>query len=124
MLILFGSDGNDLESMIAKRFGHANYFIFYDTKTNSFEAFENIDIENKHENLQEFVNKGVEAFIVGNIGPHAFEIVNTPISKVYLARKMTVREALDRYLKGELKLLTEPTVKHSINHSKSKQKHH
>ena len=117
MLILIGSDGNKLESPIAKRFGHADYFILYNTETKSFEAIENVDEGHNHENLQQFLDKGVEAFIVGNIGPHAFELVNTPKSKVYLARKMSVQEAVEKFFKGELKKLTEPTAKHSIGHA-------
>lgn len=124
MLILLGSDGNYLESPIAKRFGHADYFIVFNTEPKSFEAFENIDEEHNHENLQEFLDKGVEAFIVGNIGPHAFEIINTSKSKVYLARTMTVQEAINKFLKGELKQLTEPTAKKSIGHGKDEEHHH
>ena len=116
MLILLGSDGNNLESLIAKRFGHAEYFILYNTNSTTFEAFENLDEGHNHDNLKEFLNKRVEAFIVGNIGPHAFEIINTPKSKVYLARKMSVQESIDKYQKGELKQLTEPTAKQSIGH--------
>lgn len=124
MLILIGSDGNKLDSPIAKRFGHAGYFILYNTETKSFEAFENIDEGHNHENLQQFLEKGVEAFIVGNIGPHAFELVNTPKSKVYLARKMSVQEAINKFLNNELKMLTEPTAKKSIGHGHNDEHEH
>lgn len=124
MLIQIGSDGNKLESLIAKRFGHADYFIVYNTDTKSFEAFENIDEGHNHENLQQFLEKGVKAFIVGNIGPHAFHLINTPNSKVYLARKISVQEAINKFLKGELELLTEPTAKKSIGHRKDEESHH
>jgi predicted Fe-Mo cluster-binding NifX family protein len=117
MLILIGSDGDSLESAIAKRFGHANYFILYNTEKKSFEAFENKAEEHNHENLQGFLDKGVEAFIVGNIGPHAFEIINTPKSKVYLDRKISVSKSINKFLKGELEYLTEPTAKKSIGHN-------
>ncbi|MEJ5351386.1 MAG: NifB/NifX family molybdenum-iron cluster-binding protein [Melioribacteraceae bacterium] len=121
MLILIGADSNNLSSLVAKRFGHANYYILYNTETKSFDAIENIEEGHHHENLQEFLNKGVKAFIVGNIGPHAFEIINTPESKVYLARKMSVQEAIDKFLRGELLQLNEPTAKRSIGHG---HKHH
>jgi len=116
MLILLGSDGNNLESSIAKRFGHANYYIMFNTETETFVAFENRDEGHNHDNLKDFLNKRVEAFIVGNIGPQAFEVINTPKSKVYLARKMSVKEAVDKLIKGELIHLTEPTAKQSIEH--------
>jgi len=121
MLILIGADSDNLTSPVAKRFGHANYYIVYNTETKYFEAVENIKGRHHHENLLEFLKKGVETFIAGNIGPHAFEIINTEKSKVYLARKMSVQEAIDKFLKGELLQLNEPTVKKSIGHGN---KHH
>ncbi|MHB8871542.1 MAG: NifB/NifX family molybdenum-iron cluster-binding protein [Candidatus Doudnabacteria bacterium] len=124
MKIIIGSDGNNLESPTAKRFGHAKYFILYSTETKIFEAFENIEKEHNHKNLVDYLDKGVEAFIVGNIGPHAFEIINTPKSKVYLARKMFVREAVEKFINGELKQLNEPTAKKSIGHNGEDGYHH
>ena len=116
MFLLIGADDNKLESSVAKRFGHAGYYLMYNTETNSFETYENIDVDHNHQSIREFLDKGVEAFIVGNVGPHAFGIINTPKSKVYLARKMSVKEAVEKFFKGELKQLDEPTVNKSIGH--------
>ena len=116
MLVLIGADGNNLESQIAKKFGHAEYYLLYDTENQKLEAFENIEEGHNHNNLQSFLDNGVEAFIVGNIGPHAFEIINTPKSKVFLARKMSGQEAVDKLLNDELQQLSEPTAKRSIGH--------
>lgn len=116
MLILLGSDGNNLESPIAKRFGHANYYILFNSEYQSFDVFKNNEEEHDHNNLRNFLEKGVEAFIVGNIGPYAFEIINTQNSKVHLARKMLVKEAIEKFIKGELLQLSEPTAKTSIEH--------
>jgi len=124
MLVLIGSDGNSLESAIAKRFGHANYFILFNTEKKSFEAIENIAEEHNHDNLQTFLDNGVEAFIVGNIGPHAFEIINTPKSKIYLARKTSVSESIKKFLKKELEPLTKPTVNKSIDHKNDHEHKH
>ena len=123
MLLLLGTDGNNLDSQIAKRFGHANYYLLYNTESKNLEAFENIHEGHNHDNLQNFLDNGVEAFIVGNIGPHAFEIINTPKSKVYLARKMSGQEAVDKLLKGELQQLSEPTAKRSIGHGDHEHHH-
>jgi len=120
MLILIGSDGKDLTSKVSMKFGHSNYFLIYNTETEKFYAYENKDHDDKHQNLKSFIEKRVEAVIVGNIGPHAFKTVNTPNSKVYLARKMYVGEAIEKFLKVELPQLTEPTVKKSIGHGRFK----
>lgn len=114
MLILISSDSNNLDSPVAKRFGHANYYILYNTETKTYEVFENTEHGHHHENLQKYLDMGVEIFLVGNIGPHAFEMINTTKSKVYLARKMSVKEAIEKFLNGELQQLYEPTAKLSI----------
>ena len=105
-----------MQSHVTKRFGHANYFILFDTETKRADAYENTEEGHIHENFQQFLEKGVQAFIVGNIGPHAFEILNISGSKIYLARKMVIQEAVDKFIKGELKELNEPTAKRSIGH--------
>lgn len=124
MLILIGSEGKDLNSKVSMRFGHSSYFLIYDTETRSLETYENAGHSEKHEELRKLIEKGVEAVIVGNIGPHAFEAVNTPKSKVYLARKITVNEAIEKLLKGELQQLHEPTAKKSIGHGREWMHHH
>jgi len=123
MLILLGSDGRNLESPIAKRFGHANYYVIFNTETETFNANANNDEGHNHENLRVFLNNGIEAFIVGNIGPFAFDIINTPKTKVYLARKMIVKEAIENFLKGDLIQLSEPTSKISIEHGHHSHRH-
>ena len=60
MLILIGSDGNNLNSSIAKRFGHANHYILFNSESQSFDVFENNDEGHNHENLRHFLNKGVD----------------------------------------------------------------
>lgn len=37
--IIIGSDRDNLESPIAKRFGHANYYLMYNTETKNLEVF-------------------------------------------------------------------------------------
>ncbi len=117
MLIAIGSDGNVLESQISKRFGHSNYFILYDTNSQTFDVFKNDDNRvHNHENLIDLINNGAEVFIVGNIGPHAFELIKSFNKKIFLARKMTIENAIKSFLNGELTELFEPTVKKSIGH--------
>lgn len=116
MLIAIGSDGNELTSTVAKRFGHAAHYLLYNTDTKKLEAVKNIDEDHSHSVLYKLIEKGVNAFIVGNIGPHAFEIVSSNNTKVFLARKMSGEEAITSYTNGSLEELTEPTVKKSIGH--------
>ena len=87
----------------------------YDTESITHQVISNREHDEKHSILVEVITKGVEVFIVGNIGPHAFGIINTPDTNIYLARKMTAEEALNKLANNELELLTEPTVKKSMH---------
>lgn len=117
MKIAIGSDGDKLESKVAKRFGHAAYYIIYNIKDKSFEAMKNKDEDHTHIELTRLLDKGVEVFIVGNIGPHAFDLLVDSGAEVYLGRKMTVQKAIDKCNYNKLEKLFEPTVKKSINHA-------
>lgn len=115
MITVIGADGNNLQSNVTKRFGHAAYYLVYNSDSKSVEAIENIDHDHSHSMLYDFLNKDTEAFIVGNVGPHAFEILNSGNAKIFLARKMTAEQALKALGKNELEELSEPTVMKSIS---------
>ncbi len=114
MKILLSTDGKTLESKIAKRFGHANYYLIYDHKSKEIEARVNHGHDDNHSSLVDLVNEGVTKFIVGNIGPNAFSVLNKTNCEVYLARKQKAEEALEKLSNNELEILTHPTLKHSI----------
>ncbi|MEE9430909.1 MAG: NifB/NifX family molybdenum-iron cluster-binding protein [Melioribacteraceae bacterium] len=117
MKVFIGTDTANLNSRIAKRFGHAEYYLIYNTESKDYHASPNKEHNEKHSILTEMIGKGVEAFIVGNIGPHAFSILNKGEIKVYLARKMTAEEALNKLANNELELLAEATIKKSMHHN-------
>lgn len=115
MKIFIGTDSPELTGKIAKRFGHANYYLTYDSESKNMEVIENKEHDEKHQILFDAIRNNVKVFIIGNIGPHAFEILSTGNVKTYLARKMTVEQALQKLGLNELELLTEPTVKKSMH---------
>ena len=114
MKILLATDGKTLESKIAKRFGHANYYLIFDNESKSIETRINPGHDDNHSSLVDLANEGVTNFIVGNIGPNAFKVLHDKNTKVYLARKYRAKEALDKFLNNELEELTNPTLKRSI----------
>lgn len=116
MKIFIGTDTPELNGKVAKRFGHADYYLNYDSDSENFEVISNSEHDEKHTILFDAVNNGIETFIVGNVGPHAFQILNRNGVKIYLARKITANEAINKLLNNELELLTEPTVKKSMHH--------
>jgi len=115
MKIFIATDTAELNGMVSKRFGHANFYIIYDIESNNYDIITNADHDEKNTVLSSATNNGINTFIVGNVGPHAFGIINTPNSKVYLARKMTAEEAINKLVNNELELLTDSTVKKSMH---------
>ena len=114
MKLLLATDGKTLESKIAKRFGHANYYLIFNNESKELEARINHGHDDDHSSLVNLANEGVTQFIVGNIGPNAFKVLHDKNTKVYLARKYRAKEALDKFLNNELEELTTPTLKRSI----------
>ncbi len=114
MKIMLVTDEPNLESKIAKRFGHANYYLIYDLDNNTFEAMENPGHGEKHDVLYDLAKKGVTTYIVGNIGPGAYETVQEIGAEVYLARLMKAKDAIAKFKAGELQKLENPTLKRSI----------
>ncbi len=116
MKILIAATGPTIDSGVAKRFGHAPYYLFIDLATRQIQAINNSDHHDEtHAIIPQMARRGVELFITGNIGPHAFELVRSLDRQVALARGMSAAEALDRFQKNELELLDAPTVKHSLH---------
>lgn len=116
MKVIIAANGPTLDSSVAKRFGHAPYYLLVDTATMQVQAIDNSDHDDEtHAIIPEMIGQGVEVFITGNIGPSAFKIVRSLHRQVALARQMPAGEALDRLNRGELEILSAPTLKHSVH---------
>ncbi len=58
---------------------------------------------------QFLVDKGINAVITGNVGPNALAVLSSAGVKVYRGSGLTVKEAIDKLLKGELEEITSPS---------------
>ena len=114
MKIMFATDENIMDSKIAKRFGHAPFYIIYNTEDKSIDARVNNGHDDNHSSLVDLMNEGVTEFVIGNIGPQAFEVLENGNAKIYLARKLNANEALEKLLDSTLEVLEQPTLKQSI----------
>ena len=114
MKVLLATEGNTLESKIAKRFGEAPYYLIYDTETNKVETTVNHGHDDNHSELIKLVEEGILYYIVGNTGPNAFNVLNERNAKLYLARGMVAQEALNTFQSGKLEQLTKATLKRPI----------
>jgi predicted Fe-Mo cluster-binding NifX family protein len=120
MKVVIAANGPTLDSPVAKRFGHAAYYLLVDSATLELQIIENREHDDEtHAIIPQLAGQGAEVFITGNIGPHAFQLIRSLQRQVTLARRMPARQALDKLQRGELELLNAPTVKHSRHDSAS-----
>jgi len=107
--------GPNLDSQISPAFGRAPHFLILDSETGDFEAISNPAFQvGRGAGVgasQALVSRGVKVMICGNFGPNAFSVLKMAGIKIYPGVfGLTVREAINKYKKGELKEAKIPTV--------------
>ena len=114
MKIYVTSTGNSLEAQIDPRFGRCSYFVIVDSETMQFEAVPNMAASASGgagiQAAQTVANKGVKLLITGNVGPKAFQALASASIEVATGAFGTVREAVEKYKRGELSKTGAPTV--------------
>jgi predicted Fe-Mo cluster-binding NifX family protein len=106
MKVAVSSTGKTLDSAIDPRFGRCSWFVIVEPEDMSFEAFSNESIALGRgagiQTAQSIVSKGATALLTGNCGPNAMSALSAAGLKVILGQSGTVREAIERYKRGEL----------------------
>ena len=114
MKVCVTSEGNNLDSKIDARFGRCQYFIIVDTDTLASEAMKNPNIESMGgagiQSGQFIAAKKVKTVLTGNVGPNAFQTLQSAGIDVVTGISGTVKEAIEKYKKGELKPTQGPSV--------------
>jgi len=114
MKICITAQGNDLAAQVDPRFGRCQYFAIVDTNTDKIEF---VDNQNKDgmggvgiQSGQLMTEKGVKAVLTGNVGPNAYRTLNAAGVEVITGVSGTVKEAIEKYKKGEYKSTQGPNV--------------
>ncbi|MDD5005363.1 MAG: NifB/NifX family molybdenum-iron cluster-binding protein [Candidatus Omnitrophica bacterium] len=114
MKICVTSEGSSLDSNVDPRFGRCQYFIIVDTDTLEFESIGNPNIESMGgagiQSAQLVASKKIKVVVTGNIGPNAFQTLQAAGIEVFTGASGTVKEAVNKYKKGEFKAVSNPTV--------------
>lgn len=108
------SKGKDLDARVDPRFGRCQYFLIIDTNTMSVESISNESAMTSSgagiQAAQTVAKAGVKAIITGNIGPNAFQTLSAAGITVFTGVNSSVREAIEKHKKGELKETANPSV--------------
>ncbi|MFA5117410.1 MAG: NifB/NifX family molybdenum-iron cluster-binding protein [Candidatus Omnitrophota bacterium] len=114
MKICITSEGKNPDSTVDPRFGRCRNFIFFDTDTGKFEAQENANAQFQGgagiQSAQMVSSKDAKVVLTGNVGPNAFEILDKAGIQIYTNVSGTVKEAVDTYKSGKLKMTERPSV--------------
>jgi predicted Fe-Mo cluster-binding NifX family protein len=106
MKIAFSSTGTDLDSEIDPRFGRCAYFLIVNPDDMTFEAIENESMSLGGgagiQSGQFIASKGANVVITGNVGPNASRTLNAAGVDVIVGVSGPIREAIERYKRGEL----------------------
>ena len=112
--ICITSQGDNLDSEIDPRFGRCQYFIFAEPSTLEFEAVKNPNIEAMGgagiQSAQLVAEKQIKAVLTGNVGPNAFQTLQAAGIDVITNVTGSIREAIEKYNKGEFKPTQGPSV--------------
>ncbi len=111
MKLLIAAEGTSLDSSIARRFGHARFFLTVDTETTVISTVYEGGSMMRNDILRSAAQEGARTVVSGNIGPHAFAALSTNDMQAVLARGMTVGMAVERFLDGALHTLDAPTLR-------------
>lgn len=114
MKYLIAASAPSLDAKIAKRFGHAPYYLLLDPETYDFVAIEGPGSDAPSYRIGRFAGKGVDRVLLGNVGPQAFNSLASAGWSVYSCIGVSVREAVDRVRNGAVPILEAPTMKRSI----------
>ncbi len=114
MKICVTATANSLDAQIDPRFGRCSHLVIVDPETLQFEAIQNMASGALGgagiQAAQAIANKGVRLLITGNVGPKAFQALSAAGIEILTGPFGTVREAVEKFKRGELKKTGAPTV--------------
>ena len=102
--------------IISKKSFKCEYFIIFDTDTNSYEAIPNAGVNASGGAGIKAANQIIEAkanvLITGNLGPNAFELIEKSKIKAVSCEVMPVNRAIELYQKNMLSDIFNAGVAH------------
>lgn len=106
MKIMITSRGENLDSQMDERYGRSEYFIIYDTDSNSFEAIKNPFLNDQGGvgvSIAKFtLERSIDAIISGSFGPNAQDVLKGSGIKLYSVKGGVVSELINLLKEGKL----------------------
>ncbi len=110
MKIAVSATEGSLNANVDARFGRCPYYVIFEVEGNEIKGHEILENTAGQEMrgagitaAQTVANKKTEVVITGNIGPKAFDVLSSNGIKIISNASGNVKDAVEKYLKGELK---------------------
>ncbi len=115
MKIAVTSQDGKIDGKLDPRFGRSKHFIVFDIESGKSELVDNSINLNAAQGAgiqagRNVAELGVGAVITGNVGPKAFAVLNECGIKIYTAGDCSVKDAIEKYRNGDLKLVENANV--------------
>jgi predicted Fe-Mo cluster-binding NifX family protein len=108
------AQGPGMDCAVDQRFGRCFYFVLASADEEQHKAVPNPSVGASGgagvQTAQFLAEKGVDAVLVGNIGPKAFSALSAAGIEVYSGISGTVADALEQYRSGLLRRVSDSTV--------------
>lgn len=114
MKVLVAAEGDTLDSPVARRFGTAARYLVVDLENFRLDILKEFDVKDHRAIMDKAMEWGAGTIIAGNVGPRFYDLISSTGAQFALAANLTVREAVERYLRGTLRILDAPTIQRSI----------
>jgi len=114
MKVAVPAKGKGLDAEMEKRFGRSHYFVLVDLDTLDCETIVNTHREAPGgagvQAAQLLAERDVEAVVVCNVGPKALRVLASAGINVYEGAGGSVREVVEKFKAGQLKMCSGTTV--------------
>ena len=114
MKICVTAQADNLDAEVDPRFGRCQYFIIVDTDTGQVHAVPNPSVAAMGgagvQSGQLISGEGAKVVLTGNVGPNAYQTLNAEGITVITGVSGTVKEAVEKFKKGELQSTDGPSV--------------
>lgn len=103
MRFLIALLGDQLDSVVAKNFEHATWYMIVDGKADKGGTMRNVTPHDRQEVLRKAASENVDAVIAGKFGEHSRKLIGTYNIGLIQVHGMTGRMAMMKAQSGELK---------------------
>ena len=114
MKICVTAISDNLDAQVDPRFGRCQYFLIVNSGTMELKVIPNEAFQVAHgagiQAAQTVANSGTKVVITGNVGPNAFRVLSAAGLKIVTGASGSVRDAVEKYKKGQLQEIGSPTV--------------